>query len=40
MRKQLALSTIILWLVEAGKWTKEDARALEHVAKAQVPVIL
>ena len=31
---------IILWLVEAGKWTKEDARALEHVAKAQVPVIL
>ena len=31
---------IILWLVEAGKWTKEDARVLEHVSKAQVPVIL
>jgi GTP-binding protein Era len=31
---------IILWLVEAGKWTKEDARVLAHVAKAQVPVIL
>jgi predicted GTPase len=24
---------IILWLVEAGKWTKEDARVLAHVAK-------
>ncbi|CAC9434502.1 GTP-binding protein Era [uncultured Gammaproteobacteria bacterium] len=31
---------IILWLVEAGKWTKEDARVLAHVTKAQVPVIL
>ena len=31
---------IILWLVEADKWTKEDARVLAHVAKAQVPVIL
>jgi GTP-binding protein Era len=31
---------IILWLGEGGKWTKEDARVLEHVSKAQVPVIL
>ncbi len=31
---------VILWLVEAGKWTKEDARVLEHVSKAQAPVIL
>ncbi|SFV89411.1 GTP-binding protein Era [hydrothermal vent metagenome] len=31
---------IILWLVEAGKWTKEDARVLEHVSKAEIPVIL
>jgi GTPase Era involved in 16S rRNA processing len=31
---------VILWLVEAGKWTKEDARVLAHVTKAQVPVIL
>ncbi len=31
---------IILWIVEVGKWTKEDARVLEHVSKTQVPVIL
>ncbi len=31
---------IILWLVEVGKWTKEDARVLEHVEQAEVPVIL
>ncbi|SMN11882.1 GTP-binding protein Era [uncultured Candidatus Thioglobus sp.] len=31
---------IILWLVEAGKWTKEDARVLEHISRAEVPVIL
>ncbi|CAB5498070.1 GTP-binding protein Era [Bathymodiolus thermophilus thioautotrophic gill symbiont] len=31
---------IILWLIEAGKWTKEDARVLEHVSRAEVPVIL
>lgn len=31
---------IILWLLEAGKWNKEDARVLEHVSKAEVPVIL
>ncbi|BAS67789.1 GTPase Era [Bathymodiolus septemdierum thioautotrophic gill symbiont] len=31
---------IILWLVEVGKWTKEDARVLGHMRKAEVPVIL
>lgn len=31
---------MILWLVEAGKWTKEDDRVLEHISKVDVPVIL
>ncbi|WP_428087190.1 GTPase Era [Candidatus Thioglobus sp.] len=31
---------MILWLVEADKWTKEDARVLEHVAQVDVPVIM
>ena len=31
---------MILWLVEAGKWTKEDERVLEHIGKVDVPVIL
>ncbi|MDC9714533.1 MAG: GTPase Era [Gammaproteobacteria bacterium] len=31
---------LILWLIEVGKWTKEDARVLEHVSRAEVPVIL
>ncbi len=31
---------MILWLVESGKWTKEDARVLEHVSQVDVPVIL
>ena len=31
---------MILWLVEAGKWTKEDERVLEHINKVDVPVIL
>ncbi|CAB9540541.1 GTP-binding protein Era [Bathymodiolus brooksi thiotrophic gill symbiont] len=31
---------IILWLIEVDKWTKEDARVLEHVSRAEVPVIL
>ena len=31
---------MILWLIEAGKWTKEDTRVLEHVEKSEVPVIL
>ena len=31
---------LILWLVEAGKWTKEDDRVLEHIGKVDVPVIL
>jgi GTP-binding protein Era len=36
----IAAVDIILWLVEAGKWGKEDARVLEHVSKSEVPVIL
>jgi GTP-binding protein Era len=31
---------VILWLLEAGRWTKEDARVLEHILKTQAPVIL
>ena len=31
---------MILWLVEAGKWTKEDARVLEHVSQVDVPVVM
>lgn len=31
---------LILWLVEAGKWKKEDARVLEHVEQIDVPVVL
>jgi len=31
---------IILWLVEVGKWTKEDKRVLEHVNKTDIPVII
>ena len=31
---------IILWIVEACKWTKEDERVLEHIGKVSVPVIL
>lgn len=31
---------MILWLVESGKWTKEDTRVLEHVTQVDVPVIM
>lgn len=31
---------MILWLVEALKWTKEDERAMEHLTKIKVPIIL
>ncbi len=31
---------MIIWIVETGKWTKEDARVLEHVSQVDVPVIL
>ncbi|MFP6775507.1 MAG: GTPase Era [PS1 clade bacterium] len=31
---------VIVWLVESGRWTKEDSRVLEHVRQVQVPVIL
>lgn len=31
---------IIIWMVEVFKWTKEDARVLEHISKVDVPVLL
>ena len=31
---------IIIWMVEVFKWTKEDARVLEHLSKVDVPVLL
>jgi GTP-binding protein Era len=31
---------VILWLVEAGIWTKEDSRVLEHLKDTQTPVII
>ena len=31
---------MILWLVEVLKWTKEDERVMEHLAKIEVPIIL
>ena len=31
---------IIIWIVEAFKWTKEDARVLEHLKKVDIPVLL
>ncbi len=31
---------IIIWMVEVFKWTKEDARVLEHMSKVDVPVLL
>ena len=31
---------MVIWLVEALKWTKEDARVLEHLSKVDIPVIL
>ena len=31
---------MILWLVEALKWTKEDERVMEHLTKIKVPIIL
>ena len=31
---------MILWLVEALKWTKEDGRVMEHLTKIKVPIIL
>ena len=31
---------MILWLVEAGKWTKEDERVLEHIERVDVPVVV
>jgi GTP-binding protein Era len=31
---------MILWLVEALKWTKEDQRVMEHLTKIEAPIIL
>ena len=31
---------MILWLVEALKWTKEDQRVMEHLTKIEVPIFL
>ena len=31
---------MIVWLVEIFKWTKEDARVLEHLSKVDIPVII
>ena len=31
---------MILWLVTALKWTKEDQRVMEHLTKIKVPIIL
>ena len=31
---------IIIWIVEVFKWTKEDARVLEHLSKVNIPVLL
>ncbi len=31
---------IIIWIVEAFKWTKEDARVLEHLKKVDIPALL
>jgi GTP-binding protein Era len=31
---------MVIWLVEALKWTKEDERVLEHLSKVNIPVIL
>jgi len=31
---------MIIWIVEIFKWTKEDARVMEHLNKIDIPVIL
>lgn len=31
---------IILWVVEACQWTKEDNRVLEHIEKSSAPVVI
>ena len=31
---------IIIWIVEVFKWTKEDARVLEHLSRVDIPVLL
>ena len=36
----LSEADMILWLVEALKWTKEDQRVMEHLTKIKVPTIL
>jgi GTP-binding protein Era len=36
----LADADVVLWLLEAGIWTKEDTRVLEHLQNISVPVII
>ena len=36
----LSEADMILWLVEALRWTKEDQRVVEHLTKIKVPTIL
>jgi GTP-binding protein Era len=31
---------IIIWIIEIGKWTREDERVLEHIEKTDIPVIV
>ena len=31
---------MVIWLVEALKWTKEDERVLDHLSNVNIPVIL
>ncbi len=31
---------VVLWLVEIGRWTREDNLVLEHISKLNTPVIL
>ena len=36
----LADADVVLWLIEAGIWKKEDNRVLEHLQNIEVPVII
>lgn len=32
--------SLILWLLEVGKWTAEDGRVLEHIKNVEIPTII